>query len=175
MLHVHADYSDRFVDLAGGGFDAAVRLGHLPDSSLLARRICAFRGSCVASPAYLAAHGAPATPEDLLGHEALMQGTEPWRFTQQGSTRIVHPRGRFKADNGISLLAAAIAGLGIAALPDFLVAPLLASGALQQVLVKFPPPEAGLYVVRPPAAFQSRKVRALTDILLERFRDGTAL
>lgn len=175
MLHVHAAYSDTFVDLVGEGFDAAIRLGHLPDSGLLARRICAFRGRFVASPAYIAAHGAPATPDDLLEHEALMQGTEPWRFTQQDGTRTVHPRGRFKADNGASLLAAAIAGLGVAALPDFLIAAHIASGALQPVLTGYPPPEAGLYVVRPPAAFPSRKVRVLTEILIEQFGDGQQL
>lgn len=175
MLHVHAAYSDRFVDLVAEGFDAGIRLGHLPDSSLVARRICAFRGQFVASPAYIAAHGAPVTPEDLRQHEALMQGTEPWPFMRQGRTQLVHPRGRFKADNGVSLLAAAIAGLGVAALPDFLVAPHIASGALRPVLAGYPPPEAGMYVVRPPGAFPLRKVRVLTDILVEQFGDGRAL
>src|SRR5207249_2650340 len=66
LLHVHAAYSDRFVDLVGEGFDAGVRVGYLPDSNLVARRICAMRGRLVASPAYFAAHRAPQTPEDLL-------------------------------------------------------------------------------------------------------------
>src|SRR5882757_3735947 len=83
-LHVHAAYSDRFVDLVSEGFDAAVRLGYLPDSSLVARRICVIRGKYVASPSYLATHGAPKTPDDLLRHEALMQGTEIWRFMNRG-------------------------------------------------------------------------------------------
>lgn len=174
-LHVHAEYSDKYVDLIGGGFDAGIRLGTLPDSNLVARRICAFRGQFVASPGYIAAHGAPSRPEELPDHEALMQGTETWRVLDQGKPRVVHPRGRFKADNGASLLAAALAGLGIAALPDFLVAPHVASGALKTVLADYPPPEAGFYVVWPPTAFPSRKVRALTEILLEQFGDGRAL
>src|SRR5262245_24463512 len=100
MLHVHAAYSDRFVDLVGEGFDAGVRLGYLPDSNLVARRICAIGGKLVASPRYIAAHGAPERPDDLQNHEALMQGTEAWRLLHRGKTLVLRPRGRFKADNG---------------------------------------------------------------------------
>lgn len=168
-LHVHAAYSDRFVDLVSEGFDAAVRVGYLPDSNLVARRIAPLRGKCVASPEYVKAHGAPRTPEELLEHECLLQGTEAWRFMANGKTLSVRPRGRFKADNGVALTAAAVAGLGIAALPDFLIDAHIASGALVPVLVDYPPPEAGIYVVRPPGEFAPRKVRVLIDILLERF------
>jgi DNA-binding transcriptional LysR family regulator len=166
-LHVHAAYSDRFVDLAGEGFDAAVRLGLLPDSNLVARRICAIRGNLVASPGYIEAHGTPHTPDDLLSHEALLQGTESWRLLDRGKPIAVRPRGRFKADNGVALLAAALAGLGVVALPDFLIEEHLGSGALVALLPDYPPPEAGLFVVRPPGDFPPRKVRALVDILLE--------
>ncbi len=169
LLHVHATYSDRFVDLVGEGFDAAVRVGFLPDSSLVARRICVVHGKFVASPSYIAAHGAPQTPDDLLRHEALMQGTETWRLMDQGKTIRRHPRGRFKADNGEALLAAALAGLGVAALPDFMIEPHIAAGALAPVLINYPPPDAGLYVVRPPGDLPPRKVRVLTEILLEYF------
>jgi DNA-binding transcriptional LysR family regulator len=168
-LHVHAAYSDRFVDLVSEGFDAAVRVGYLPDSNLIARRIAPLRGKCVASPEYVKAHGAPRTPEELLEHECLMQGTEAWRLVASGKTLSVRPRGRFKADNGVALAAAALAGLGIAALPDFLIDSHLASGALVQVLVDYPPPEAGIYVVRPPGEFAPRKVRVLVELLVERF------
>jgi DNA-binding transcriptional LysR family regulator len=169
MLHVHAAYSDRFVDLTSEGFDAGVRLGYLPDSSLVARRICAIGGRLVASPGYIAAHGTPQTPDDLLNHKALMQGTESWRLIHRGKTIVVRPRGRFKADNGAALLAAAVAGLGIAGLPDFLIDAHITSGALIPLLAKHPPPEAGLYVVRPPGDFPPRKVRVLTEILIEYF------
>jgi DNA-binding transcriptional LysR family regulator len=171
MLHVHAAYSDRFVDLVGEGFDAAVRMGFLPDSSLVARRICVIYGKYVASPSYIAAHGAPQTPDDLLRHEALMQGTETWRFVSRGKTVLLHPRGRFKADNGEALLAAVVAGLGVAALPDLMIEPHIAAGVLTPVLRDHPPPEAGLFVVRPPGAFPPRKVKVLTEILLEHFAD----
>jgi DNA-binding transcriptional LysR family regulator len=169
MLHVHAAYSDRFVDLVGEGFDAAVRMGFLPDSSLVARRICAIYGKYVASPSYVAAHGAPQTPDDLLSHEALMQGTETWRFVNRGKIRLLHPRGRFKADNGEALLAAAVAGLGVAVLPDLMIEPHIAAGVLTPVLKDHPPPKAGIFVVRPPGDFPPRKVKVLIDILLEHF------
>jgi DNA-binding transcriptional LysR family regulator len=169
MLHVHASYSDRFVDLVAEGFDAAVRMGFLPDSSLVARRVSVIYGKYVASPSYIAAHGAPQTPDDLLSHEALMQGTETWRFMNRGRTVLLHPRGRFKADNGEALLAAAVAGLGVAALPDFMIETHIAAGALTPVLRDHPPPEAGIFVVRPPGDFPPRKVKVLTEILLEHF------
>lgn len=171
MLHVHAAYSDRFVDLVGEGFDAAVRMGFLPDSSLVARRICVIYGKYVASPSYIAAHGAPQTPDDLLSHEALMQGMETWRFVNRGKTLVLHPRGRFKADNGEALLAAAVAGLGVAALPDLMIEPHIAAGVLTPVLRDHSPPEAGLFVVRPPGDFPPRKVKVLIEILLEHFAD----
>ena len=171
-LHVHAAYSDRRVDLIGEGFDVAIRLGTLSDSNLVARRIRAFRGRAVASPAYLAAHGAPQTPEEIAAHPALMQGTESWRYTVAGNVVTVHPQGRFKADNGQALVSGALAGLGIAALPDFLIEEHLATGALVPLLVDYPMPEAGLYVVRPPGSHPPRKVRALMEIMVERFGEA---
>ncbi|WP_115526577.1 MULTISPECIES: LysR family transcriptional regulator [Xanthomonas] len=171
-LQVHACYSDRFIDIVADGFDCAIRLGYLADSNLVARRVAPMRGSLMATPAYLRKHGEPDTPQALLTHEALLQGTESWRFMDGDKLVTIHPRGRFKADNGTAIAAAALAGLGIAALPDFLVAEHLASGALVRVMTKYPSPEAGLYVVRAPAAHPARKIRVLTDLLIERFGGG---
>ncbi len=80
LLNVHTCYSDRFVDIVGEGFDCAVRVGYLNDSNLIARRIGPILGRLVASPAYIKEHGEPETPEGLLRHQALMQGTETWHF-----------------------------------------------------------------------------------------------
>jgi DNA-binding transcriptional LysR family regulator len=171
-LQVHAAYSDKYVDLIAEGFDAAIRFGRLADSSLVARRIRPIRGRVVASPAYLAAHGAPQTPDEIPAHSALMQGTESWQFAVAGRVRSVHPQGRFKADNGPALVAGALAGLGIAALPDFLIEEHVATGALVPLLVDYPMPEAGLYVVRPPGSHPPRKVRALMEIMVERFGEA---
>ena len=87
-------------------------------------------GSLVASPDYLGRFGTPDHLEALLTHSALLQGTEAWRLKKGDRTVTIHPRGTFKADNGTALLAAALAGLGIAALPEFLITEHVASGAL---------------------------------------------
>lgn len=167
QLQVQACYSDRFVDLIAEGFDCAIRVGYLDSSNLLARRVGPIYGSLVASPDYLQAHGSPETPEELAAHQALMQGTETWRLTDGDKVVTVHPQGRFKADNGTALAAAAVAGLGIAWLPDDLVREHLASGALVQVMTRYPPPVAGVYVIRPPGQHPVRKVRVLTEWLIE--------
>jgi len=169
-LEVDAAYSDRFVDLIGERFDVAVRLGALRDSSLIARQIAPIRGVAVASAAYLEAHGVPLRPEDLMGHQALLHGPEVWNFRDGRKLVTIRPEGRFRADNGQALLAAAKAGLGVAVLPTFLAGPALNAGELVPLLLDFPMPEAGLHVVRPPPAGpMTGKVRALTELLLERF------
>ncbi|MEQ5840120.1 LysR family transcriptional regulator [Paraburkholderia acidicola] len=168
-LQVLVCYSDRFVDIVGEGFDCAIRIGNLGDSNLIARRVRPIIGHLVASPAYLNGYGTPKTLDDLHSHHALMQGTDTWRFIDGDRTVVVHPQGRFKADNGIALAAAAVEGLGIAALPEFLIEKALASGALVPVLSRFPLPEAGIFVLRPPGRHLTRKVRVLTELLIEYF------
>jgi DNA-binding transcriptional LysR family regulator len=169
LLHVQASYSDRFVDIIGEGFDCAIRVGYLTDSNLIARRVGPLTGTLVASPDYIRERGAPETPEDLLAHQALMQGTEAWQFMDGDKIISIHPQGRFKADNGTALAAAAVAGLGIAWLPDHLIKGYLDSGALVQVMPRYPVPTAGIFVVRPPGQHATRKVRALTELLIEHF------
>lgn len=168
-LHIHSSYSDRFVDLIAEGFDCGIRVGLMPDSNLIARRIGPSYGKLVASPGYIEAHGAPEMPEDVAAHEALMQGTETWQFMDGDKVVRVQPQGRFKADSGIALTAAAVAGLGIGWLPDCLTYKHLASGALVPIMTRYPPPPAGVYVVRPPGQYPARKVRVLTEMLIEHF------
>ena len=169
QLHVHATYSDRLVDLVGEGYDCAIRVGYLQDSNLIARCVGPLHGGLVASPGYVTANGSPQSPDQLADHEALMQGTEAWQFMDGDSVVTVHPRGRFKADNGTALLAAALAGLGIAWLPDGITREHLDAGALVPVMPHHPPPPAGIYVVRPPGQHPSLKVRALTELLIACF------
>ena len=170
-LEISSSYSDRVVDLVGDGFDAAVRLGRLADSSLIARRIAPVRAMMVASPAYLAEAGTPRTPDDLADHQAVPHGNQIWQFSKDGRAFSHRPRGRFTADSGEAELAGVVAGLGIASMPAFLAGPALATGALVRVLEDYAIPEAGLYVVRtPPAEPVPMKVKALIDILLERVR-----
>ncbi|WP_420139102.1 LysR family transcriptional regulator [Sphingomonas sp.] len=168
-LHIHTSYTDRFVDIVAEGYDCAIRVGHLQDSTLIARRVGPIFGKLVASPAYIDAHGAPETPDELLNHEAVMQGTEAWQFVDGDKVITVRPTGRFKADNGVSLVAPALDGVGIAYLPDALVADHIASGALVEIMTRHPVPPAGIFVVRPPGQHPSRKVRILTEALIECF------
>ncbi|WP_072393456.1 LysR family transcriptional regulator [Hyphomicrobium sp. CS1GBMeth3] len=171
QLHIHTSYSDRFVDLIGEGFDCAIRVGYLQDSNLIARRVGPIYGKLVASPDYIKAHGAPETPDEIVAHQALMQGTETWQFMDGDKIFTVRPQGRFKADNAVALAAAAVAGLGIAWIPDGVTHEYVASGALVPVMTRYPPPPAGVYVIRPPGQHPSRKVRILTELLLECFED----
>jgi DNA-binding transcriptional LysR family regulator len=121
------------------------------------------------NPIQTSGHGAPETPDQLLAHQCLVQGTETWHFIDGDKTIAVHPQGRFKADNGAALAAAAVAGLGIAALPDFLTEKELASGALVALMNSYPLPEAGIFILRPPGHHPARKVRVLTELLIEHF------
>ncbi|HVH01509.1 MAG TPA: LysR family transcriptional regulator [Amaricoccus sp.] len=169
-LAISTSYSDRMVDLVGEGFDAAVRLGTLSDSSLIARRIAPVRALAVASPGYLARAGTPRTPDELAGHETVPHGDQVWQFRRDGRSFAHRPRGRFTADSGAAELAAVVAGLGIAIMPAFLVGPALERGELVRLLDDYAIPEAGMYVVRPPPAEPvPMKLKVLTDILVERF------
>lgn len=168
-LQIQTCYSDRFIDIVTEGYDCAIRVGSLPDSTLVARRVGPITGQLVASPGYVRAHGAPETPEQLLTHEALMQGTESWHFMDGDQVVTVRPQGRFKADNGTALAAAAVAGLGIGYLPDGLTHPFLTVGALVPIMTRYPPRPAGAYVLRPPGPQPSRKVRVFIDMLSEYF------
>lgn len=169
QLHVHASYSDRFVDLVTEGFDCAIRVGYLQGANLIAKRVGPIYGKLVASPGYIRAHGAPETPDEIIGHQALMQGTESWQFEDGSDVVTVYPQGRFKADNGTALAEAAAAGLGVAWLPDCVTHDHIASGALVPIMTRYPPPSAAAYVVRPGGRHPERKVRVLTDLLIEYF------
>ncbi len=167
-LEVQASFSDRLVDLVAEGFDAAIRLGMLADSNLVARRIATFGGALVASPAYIGKHGSPSTPEELLSHATINRINDEWPLMHDGKRITIHPRNtRFTADNGAALVPAVLAGLGIALMPNFLIADHLATGALVVVMPDYPLPEAGVYVVRPPGGSPPCKVRVLIDIMVE--------
>lgn len=167
LLQVRASYTDRFVDLIAEGFDCAIRIGHLTNSTLLARRVGHTPAVYVATPAYIERYGAPQTPEEFGTHEVVMQGTETW-FAMDGDEVItLKPHGRFKADNAVALVAAALAGIGVAGVPKALVTEHLASGALVPVMTRYPPPKLGVYVVRPPGQYPARKVRVLTEMMVE--------
>ncbi|WP_269714804.1 LysR family transcriptional regulator [Caulobacter sp. NIBR2454] len=166
-LSIHTCYTDQFVDLVAEGYDCAIRVGYLQDSNLVARRVGPVFGKLVASPRYIERHGAPQRPEEILDHEALMQGTEAWRFMDGDKTVSVRPQGRFKADNAAALVAAALAGLGLAYVPNDFTDEHIASCALLEVMTDYPPPPAAAYILRAPGQHPARKIRVLTELLIE--------
>jgi DNA-binding transcriptional LysR family regulator len=169
QLQIDAAYSDRFIDLIAEGFDCAIRVGVLRDSNLIAKRVGLIYGKLVASPNYIALHGSPETPDELVTHQALI-GNETWRFMDGEKTVTVQPQGRFKADNSKALASAAIAGLGIAYLPDCVIYEHLASGALVPIMTRYPLPAGSVHVVRPNSPHPARKVRILSEFLIESFQ-----
>ncbi|HET8728488.1 MAG TPA: LysR family transcriptional regulator [Alphaproteobacteria bacterium] len=170
--------NDRRVDLIEEGFDLAVRIGPLADSSMIARRLGAYRMVVCGSPDYLARRGEPAVPEELTtGHACLCyagDGGDGWRFLTPGGERVVRVRGPLRANNGDALRAAALGGLGLTQLPTFLVADDLANGALVAVLTGYEPDPLPVHALYPPGRHLSGKVRAFVDFLIERLAHGAA-
>ncbi|PJO48101.1 LysR family transcriptional regulator [Brucella pituitosa] len=174
-LHIHTSYSDRFVDLIAEGFDCAIRGAYLQDSNLIARRVGPIHGKLVASPDYVEKNGSPEALDELVNHQALMQGTEAWQFMDGSRIVTVQLQGRFKADSATALAAAAAAGLGIAWLPDCITHEYVAAGALVPIMTRYPVPPGAAYVVRPPSQHPTRKVRVLTEMLTEHFKRNPEL
>ena len=171
-LEIDVSYTDRLVDLIGERFDAAIRIGALKDSTLVARRIAPVRPVLVASPDYLARRGRPSTPGDLAGHDCLIytgRTVAEWQFRADKRLISIRPQGRLCSDSGEAILQWAIAGLGIAEGPSFLASDAIESGALEPLLLDYARPEYAIYVVRPPGAYVPVNVRVLIDTLVERF------
>jgi DNA-binding transcriptional LysR family regulator len=171
-LALDVSYADRVHDIIGEGFDAALRIGLLGDSSLLARRIAPIQAVLAASPAYLGRCGAPGKPQDLAAHEVLIYAgsRDPglWMFDAKPRPVGVRVQGRMRADSGEALRAAALAGLGIGVFPAFMVYRQLQAGALVVVLQNHLLPVMGLHLVRPPGP-ASAKLTMLTDFLVDHF------
>ena len=176
-IQIDLHLSDARVDIVAGGFDLALRIADLPDSSLRARRLGDVRGHLVAAPAYLAAHGTPAHPAELRGHRLLGYSNVPgpWRFRDAAGVEVaVDPVGPLTANSGEALVPTLLAGLGIARLPGFIVGPALASGALVELLPDWPAPPIGLHLLTPPGTLRPARVEALIAFLAEHLRDPCA-
>lgn len=168
-VELDVEFEDRAVDLAGGGYDLAVRIGALADSSLIARRIAPVRKVVVGSPAYFDTHGRPESPSDLTAHQILYYGHEQWRFRVGDRWETVRGPARMRGNNGELLRAAAEAGLGLCILPSFIAAPGLEAGTLKVALRDYPLEEGALHAVMPPGRATTARVRALVDFLVGRF------
>jgi hypothetical protein len=171
--------NDRFVDLVDEGFDVAVRIGGMVDSSLIAKKLGPIRRVVCASPAYLLEHGVPQTPADLKHHLCLLNSNmataNEWQFQTLAGPNTpakswpVEIRGRISANNGDALRVAALKGMGLTSLPTFIVGADLQSGTLVTVLDAYMPQTLSLNAVYPTSRHLSPKVRAFVDFLAERF------
>ncbi|MBW3528936.1 LysR family transcriptional regulator [Shewanella sp. NKUCC05_KAH] len=171
-IQLQMQMDDKTTDLIAGGFDLAIRIGELPDSSLIARKIAPCLSVICASPEYLARHAAPQTPQQLSQHNCLFysyfrDGVE-WTFlSPQGPTRI-QPLGNYQVNNSDAIHQATLDGLGIANLPRFMVDADLQTGRLQALLTNHPLPEHGIYAVYTQRKYLPTKVSVLIEFLMEK-------
>jgi DNA-binding transcriptional LysR family regulator len=170
-LRVSLDLDDRLVDLLATGADVALRIGALGDSSLVARRIGEVRRLVCASASYLERRGEPRTPADLARHACLHYSNvglkEEWTFVGAQGDEVVAVDGPLCANNGDVLRRAAMGGMGIVSLPDFIVAEDLAAGRLRRVLADYDTRPLPLSALWPSRQFVPAKVRAFVDFLTE--------
>jgi DNA-binding transcriptional LysR family regulator len=161
--------SDRKMDLVEDGFDLAIRIGAMPQSDLIARKIGGVRSIVCASPAYVARHGAPHTPGELSRHACLgytLTGSgADWRFDSPDGPLVVPISGPIRADNGDIIRLAALSGAGILFQPHFIVGDDLTAGRLVQLLPGWQSAELGVYAVYPSRKHLSAKVRTFVDFL----------
>jgi DNA-binding transcriptional LysR family regulator len=175
-LELALDLDDRAVDLLDGGYDLAIRVGSFADSSVVARKLCGGRRVLVCSPVYAAERGTPATLDDLARHDCIdyanVQSSRLWQFdaARGGRVRAVAIASRLVANNGEVMRDAAIAGLGLALLPDFLAADGLARGRLVEVTLDAKPLPYEIAALYAPTRHVPRKVRDLVDHLVREFR-----
>lgn len=172
-VFVDLHLSDAMVDLIGEGFDLALRIAALPDSSLMARRLRPVKRHLVGSPDYFARRGRPTHPSQLVDHcclaYAYVPTPETWRFRHvSGEEASIRIDGPLRANNATALLPALRAGRGLALQPDFICGPSLAAGELVAVLEDWSPPPIALHLVMPPGGPRPARVEALADFLVRR-------
>lgn len=183
FLHLHPELvldlnlDDKRINLIEEGFDLGLRIGELPDSSLVARPLASIQMRLCASPDYLRRHGTPQCPADLAFHAGLVYGNVPeaqqWRLLDaNGQVHSIKVPARLRANNGDVLLEAAIAGLGLVASPSFLAWRALASGQLLRVLPQYQLAGTRAYAIYPSRRRLPERVRALIDFLAQRFGDA---
>ncbi|MCJ9735269.1 substrate binding domain-containing protein, partial [Bradyrhizobium sp. PRIMUS42] len=169
-VSVDLHLSDATVDLIGEGFDMAVRIARLPDSSLIARQLFTMPRYTVAAPSYLKQHGRPTHPMHLAEHKcfsyAYLSTPNVWHYTNSaGEQASVRPGGQLRVNNGEALMPALIAGLGIAELPEFIVGEAISSGEVEVILKDWRQAEGAVHLVTPPGGPRPARVEALGDFL----------
>ena len=175
-VSIELELSDRVIDIGEEGFDLAIRIGALEQSSLIARKLTTTRRVVCGSPAYLKQRGAPKTPQQLRAHNCLTYSYNPqpkiWTFKRGGQEETVQVGGCVQVNNGDLLQQLALDGHGIVLLPTFLVGADLEAGRLVHVLSDYDAGELGIYAVYTNRKFMPVKVRSFLDFLVERFGDN---
>ncbi|MET1535269.1 LysR family transcriptional regulator [Burkholderia sola] len=167
--------TDHIVDIVSGGFDVAIRIAELSDSTLRSRRLCAVRRPLVASPAYLDRRGRPTHPRDIEQHVCLtytnLPTPEHWRFRHSASGEDVgvNVHGRIRTNNADVILPALVGGHGLALQPEFLVWDELQSGSLEEVMSDWKIADINVNLVTPPGMLRAARVTVLLDFLAEHF------
>lgn len=175
-ITVNMVLNNRYVELISEGFDMAIRMGDLEDSSLRARKLTETQMRMIAAPSYFEKHGRPARLDDLNTHKLLHYSNQAsgnaWKITApSGEERQIRSAGWLSVNDGQSLLNACIAGLGIAYLPSFLYANAMEQGQVVDVMPDLPVESTGIYAVYPPGRFTQPKVRAFIDFLVAHFSE----
>lgn len=174
-LEIDVILDDRVIDLVSEGIDLGLRMGELPDSASIARRIARGRRSVVATPAYLDRAGIPQVPADLAAHEAIVytQLSNSWTFQRRGTEASVAVSGRVRVSAAEGLRAAVLADIGLTIASDWMFQPELASGAVLRVLEDWELPPIDLWAVFPTGRLASAKARAFSDFVEELFSAGS--
>ncbi|WP_261815812.1 LysR family transcriptional regulator [Vibrio gallicus] len=157
--------SNQRMDLIEDGFDLAIRLGRLQDSTMMAKKLLNRDVFVCSSPEYLERHGEPHTLSELKHHQCLRGSVKYWRFDDKGNERLIHVDGRIQCNSGYALVDAAIKGLGIVQLPDYYVQSYLASGKLIELLKAYRGKQEGVWALYPQNRMLTSKVRTLIDYL----------
>ncbi|MGL5951576.1 MULTISPECIES: LysR family transcriptional regulator [Providencia] len=177
QLRTEIIFDDKLVDLIGEGFDIAIRIGELQDSSLISRTLSPCRSVLCASPAWLEERGIPKNLQELAEHNCLLysyfQAGQTWSFTHLGEKVRFTPKGNFRANNSLSLHQAALQGLGVCQLPQFIVAPDILAGRLIPLLPDYHLPLHHIYAVYPDKEFLPKKVSVFLDFLQEKLNKSS--
>lgn len=175
-IRMQLSFSDAIVDLVQEGFDVAIRIGELNDSSLMSRLLHRDRRLVCAAPSYIEEFGMPEHPDDLANHSCLILrnavAVNDWSFQFDGVMRKIHVDGRFESNSGMAIHSAALAGLGIAQLGSSTVAPDLETGALVSCLESYIIEERPIYAVYPTKRHLPKKTRAFIDFIAEKFAEA---
>ena len=173
-LEVNLTLTNQMLDLVADSYDLAIRLGHLEDSSLIAKRLSSRSNHVCAAPAYLEARGTPRTLAELDRHNCLRGTPDHWRFKESGRSRSVRVSGSLRCNSGWALVDAALRGIGIIQLPDYYVQTHLDAGRLVPLLEACRPPDEGIWAIYPPNRHLSPKVGLLLAHLAEHLKPAHA-